>query len=142
MVRAGSRRHHDGMMKLLIVDDSELVRVRVADMLRDVPGICGVDTAANLAQALDYLSECPPALMVLDLHLPDGNAMNLLYVFKRLVPDMQIVVLSNDASSFNRTKCREEGVDAFFDKSTEFEGALAWLQQRAAGSLSNSRISQ
>lgn len=122
------------MKKLLIVDDSELIRSRLADMLRGMPGIDSVDAVGNLSQALDYMFDCPPDLAILDLHLPDGNALQILPVLKHIAPAMPIVVLTNDASEFNRTRCLEAGGDAFFDKSNEFEIALAWVQRQIFGS--------
>jgi DNA-binding NarL/FixJ family response regulator len=125
------------MNKLLVVDDSELIRSRLVEMLRGLPGVDSVDTAENLSQTLDYVFDCPPALTILDLHLPDGNALQILEVLKRIAPAMQIVMLSNDANEFNRAKCLKAGADAFFDKSTEFESALAWAQRQAAGQTAN-----
>lgn len=116
------------MMKLLVVDDSELIRTRLVSRLRGMAGLADVATAENLAQTLDHVYENPPSLLLLDLHLPDGNAQQILGVLKRMAPEMQIVMLTNDATDINRRKCTEEGADAFFDKSTELEGALAWVQ--------------
>ncbi len=135
MVGRPGHRHHDGMMKLLVVDDSELIRTRLVALLHGVPGIGAVDTAASLSQALDCLYEALPALMVLDLHLPDGDALPLLGVFKHMAPQMQIVMLSNDASEFSRARCLKAGADAIFDKSTEFENALLWISRQAAGAF-------
>lgn len=123
------------MKKLLIVDDSELIRSRLADMLRGRPGVDSVDAVGNLSQALDYMLDCPPDLAILDLHLPDGNALQILGVFKRIAPVMPIVILTNDAGEFNRTRCLEAGADAFFDKSNEFETAMAWVQRQTAGGV-------
>ncbi len=120
------------MKKLLVADDSELIRLRLVEMLRGLPGVDAVETAGNLAQTLDQVFECPPDLTVLDLHLPDGNAIQILAALKRIAPAMQIVVLTNDASEFNRRRCMEEGAGAFFDKSKEFEVALSWVQRQAA----------
>lgn len=116
------------MLNTLIVDDSELIRTRLAEMLRAMPGVDEVTMAANLTQTLDAVYEKPPSLLFLDLHLPDGNALQILGVLRRMAPGVRIIVLTNDSSDFIRRKCMEEGADAFFDKSTELEGALAWVQ--------------
>lgn len=129
MVPQAARRHHDGMCKLLVVEDSELIRNRLVALLRDLPGVDHVDAAATLSQALDAIYEAPPTLLILDLHLPDGNALQVLGVFKNMAPHMRIAMLSNDASEFTRARCLKGGADAFFDKSTEFEDALAWTSR-------------
>lgn len=116
------------MLNALVVDDSELIRTRLADLLRGTPGIDEVVVATNLSETLDVVYENPPAMLFLDLHLPDGNALQIVGVLRRMAPAMRIVMLTNDATEFNRCKCVDEGADAFFDKSTELEGALAWVQ--------------
>lgn len=136
MVPAALPRHHGGMSKLLVVEDSELVRNRLVALLRELPGVEQVQAAATLSQALDAVYEAPPNLLILDLHLPDGNALQVLGVFKNIAPHMRIAMLSNDASEFTRARCLKGGADAFFDKSTEFEDALAWTSRLGRASPS------
>lgn len=127
------------MMKLLVVDDSELIRTRLVSRLRGMAGLADVATAENLAQTLDHVYENPPSLLLMNLHLPDGNAMQALQMLKRMAPDMLIVILSNDANGFNRDRCRQAGAAAFFDKSIEFEVALDWIARRIS-QISNSSL--
>ncbi len=131
MVRKKPRRHHAGMTKLLVVDDSDLIRKRLVAFLQGLPGVDEVEAVATLSQALDRVYEAPPALLILDLHLPDGNALQVLGVFKNMAPQMRIAMLSNDACEFSRARCLKGGADAFFDKSTEFEDALRWSARQA-----------
>jgi len=120
------------MMKLLVVDDSELILSRLVGWLQGIPGMAGIDTAATLAQTRQCVERIHPTLVILDLHLPDGNAVPLLPVLKQLAPGMKITILTNDASEFNRAKCLQAGADWFFDKSTEFDNVLALVHQQAA----------
>lgn len=126
MVGTGPRAHHVGMPKLLVVDDSDLIRNRLIAFLRALPGVDEVEAVSTLSQALDCVYEAPPAVLILDQHLPDGNALQLLGVLKRMAPHMRIAMLSNDACEFSRARCLRGGADAFFDKSAEFEDALRW----------------
>ena len=118
------------MMKLLVVDDSELIRSRLVGWLQSVPGMPEIDTAGTLKQTLECVQHGHPELLILDLHLPDGNALQILPTLREMAPDMQIAVLTNDASNFNRGKCLKAGADWFFDKSTEFEKVLDLIQQQ------------
>jgi DNA-binding NarL/FixJ family response regulator len=120
------------MMKLLVVDDSELIRSRLVGLLQDIPGLAEIDTAGTLSETLRSVEKKHPSVAILDLHLPDGNALQIIPALKQLAPGMQIVMLTNDASEFNRTKCMQAGVDWFFDKSTEFEKVLILVQLQAA----------
>lgn len=118
--------------KLLIVDDSELIRTSLLGLLAGIQGIDATYTADSLAQALDRVLQESPTLTILDLHLRDGNAIQILGTLKHLAPRMQVVMLTNDANAFNRSKCLQAGADWFFDKSTEFKQVIAVVQQHAS----------
>lgn len=124
--------HHQPMLKLLILDDSELIRTRLVDWLQNIPGLKPIETAGTLAQALSVVTDSPPAMAILDLNLPDGKAIEILPALRQLAPDMQIAMLTNEATDYNRTKCLEAGAHWFFDKSTEFEKVLDLVQAKAA----------
>lgn len=119
-------------MQLLLVDDSALIRVSLSELLRSIDGLDSVDTAATLAEAIEWVRTNKPTFAIVDLHLPDGNAADALETMKQLAPEMQIAVLTNDASAFNRKKCMHSGADWFFDKSTEFEQVIEVVQTQAA----------
>lgn len=123
--------HHGGMTKLLVVDDSELIRSRLVGMLKDIPGVGEIGSAGTLQQTLYAASHFLPDLLILDLNLPDGNAVNIIPLLKRMAPRMLIAVLTNDAGPFMGERCRQAGADWFFDKSTEFEKVLALVQDQA-----------
>lgn len=118
-------------MTLLIVEDSELIRTRLLRLLEGIH-IAAIHTAATLAQAQESVQRLLPTLLILDLHLPDGNAFQITPALKQLCPSMQIAILTNDAGAFNRRKCLQAGVDWFFDKSTEFENLREVVQRHAA----------
>ena len=119
------------MMKLLLVDDSELIRSRLVGWLQDIPGLEEIATAGTLAQTLRCVEHGHPALVILDLHLPDGDTLQILPTLRKMAPQMQIAMLTNDASEFNRGKCLSAGASWFFDKSTEFEKVLDLVQRQA-----------
>jgi two-component system, OmpR family, response regulator len=119
------------MMKILVVDDSELIRSRLVSWLQTVLGLTDIDTAGSLAQTLHCVKTRHPELVILDLHLPDGNALPIIPALKQIAPHMRIAMLTNDASEFNRTRCLQAGADWFFDKSTEFEKVLDLVQQQS-----------
>jgi len=117
-------------MKLLIVDDSELIRTRLLRLLDGIPGIEAIHTADTLAQTLESVRRVSPTLVILDLHLSDGNSVQIINPLKQLEPGMKIAILTNDASDFNRRKCLKMGADWFFDKSIEFESLLEVVRKQ------------
>jgi DNA-binding NarL/FixJ family response regulator len=116
-------------MNILVVDDSELIRLRLVRQIEALPGVERVMTASGCLLAQHLVASQPPALVVLDLHLPDGDPVRLIPQFKLDHPDLKVAVLTNDATDYNRRRCLQAGADWFFDKSTEFEQLLAQLRQ-------------
>ena len=119
------------MTKLLLADDSELIRSRLAGLLKDNPGAKEVATADSLKQTLRAVSRFLPDLVILDLNFPDGNAISIIPLLRRMAPRMRIAVLTNDVNPYVVERCRQAGADWCFDKSTEFEKALALAQDQA-----------
>ncbi len=119
------------VMKLLIVEDSAPIRASLLGLLEGIEGLGTVHTAASLAQALDIVGRELPSLVILDLQLPDGNAMHRISTMKALSPTVHIAVLTNDANEFVRDRCLKAGANWFFDKSTEFEKVIAVAGQQA-----------
>lgn len=117
------------VMKILVVDDSELIRFRLVRQIMAIPGVSQVITASGQQQAEYLLTAMRPALVVLDLHLPDGDPVHLIPKFKNERKDLKVAVLTNDATDYNRQRCLQAGADWFFDKSTEFEQLLTQLRQ-------------
>ena len=132
MVPAGATAHHRCMaIKLLIVEDSEPIRTSLLGLLAGIEGITAIHTAGTLAEAFDCMRRELPALVILDLQLPDGNAMHHIHTMKTLSPLMWIAVLTNNANNLVRDKCLQAGASWFFDKSTEFEKVLDVVHQQA-----------
>ena len=122
---------------LLIADDSGLIRLKLLALLEPIAGIDAIHTARTLAQTLESVQRLGPALLILEIHLPDGNAIQLINTLKQLAPRMQIAIFTNEVNEFNRRKYLQAGVDWFFDKSIEFGELLTMVQQQAERSATN-----
>lgn len=108
-------------MQVVIVDDSAIVRRRLAEMLRHVARVTVAGEAGSVAEALATIPLLRPDLVVLDLHLPDGDGVAVLESVKRIVPAPVVVMLSNYADDFYRTWCKAAGADFFLDKAKQFD---------------------
>jgi two-component system OmpR family response regulator len=118
--------------RLLLVDDSKLIRISLQALLEPIAGIEAIHSADTLRQTLESVSRLAPSLLILDSHLPDGHAIPIIPVLKQLKPRMRIAIFTNDVNEFNRRKCLQAGADWFFDKSIELGELLAVVQQQAA----------
>ncbi len=65
------------MIRVFLVDDHELVRRGLGDLIDRTPGMKVVGEAATAHQALGRVEACRPDLVVVDVQLPDGNGIDL-----------------------------------------------------------------
>jgi len=118
-------------MKVLIVEDSKVVRQRLQDMLAEQAGIDVVGTAETAQGAITQLSSYSPEAVILDLGLPEGNGFEVLQATQGLDPRPIVIVLTNFAFEQYRLLSLKLGADYFFDKSAEFEDAIAIVRALA-----------
>ena len=104
-------------MKLLIVDDSDLLQARLKKSILDVDNTINIEQAYSVKQALDLFLSFIPCKIILDIALPDGSGIDLLKKFKIEKPDTKIIILTNFPTTEFRNRCMELGADYFFDKS-------------------------
>lgn len=79
--------------QILLVEDDPPIRERLANALQ-AHGDCRVATADSLAQARTVLAQQRPDLIISDLRLPDGLAVDLLAEARELHPTVEILVIS------------------------------------------------
>lgn len=115
-------------MKILLVDDSDLIRFRLVRQIACLPGISRVLSASDQAQARFIVEHASPDVVVLDLHLPDGDTVALIPWLKQQA-GLQVAILTNDATDYNRQRCLQAGADWFYDKSTEFDQLIEQLHR-------------
>lgn len=119
------------LIKVLIVDDSPIVRERLTEILLNDHCIRVVGEAAGIGDARRLVQSERPDVITLDLALEGGSGIELLREIKQTGRDPsgpsapKVIVLTNHSSPAFREKCRQLGADAFFDKATQFESVKA-----------------
>jgi YesN/AraC family two-component response regulator len=108
-------------VKVLIVEDSPIVRERLAGLIADVRNVAIIGQAGDGFQAQALFRQHRPDAVVLDIQVPGINGMDLLAQFKREHPACVVMVLTTYAFKEFRQRCVALGADYFFDKSSEFE---------------------
>ncbi|MQY22006.1 response regulator [Nocardia macrotermitis] len=65
------------MIEVFLVDDHEIVRRGLVDLLGEDPELTVVGEAGDVAQAMARIPSLRPDVAVLDVRLPDGNGIEL-----------------------------------------------------------------
>ncbi|MEM6597041.1 MAG: response regulator [Cyanobacteria bacterium P01_C01_bin.69] len=76
--------------------------------------------AGKFQEALSMLRESRYDLVLLDLHLPDGEGLNLIKQLKQQVPEIPVVVLTDDQDDSLAVKALHEGAQDYVLKSDTF----------------------
>ncbi|MDR6687889.1 response regulator of citrate/malate metabolism [Arthrobacter sp. 1088] len=82
------------MIKVLIVDDDFMVAKVHAGFIQRTPGFGVVGVAHTGAQAILETQRLQPDLVLLDIHLPDINGLDLMHQLRDVAPDLDVLVIS------------------------------------------------
>ncbi len=82
------------MIKVLIVDDDFMVAKVHAGFIQRTPGFTVVGAAHTGAQAVADTERLQPDLVLLDIHLPDINGLDLMHRLRAVAPELDVLVIS------------------------------------------------
>ncbi|SEC65193.1 two component transcriptional regulator, LuxR family [Amycolatopsis tolypomycina] len=83
------------MLRVFLVDDHEVVRRGVADLLDEDENLTVVGQAASVSQALARIPALNPDVAVLDVRLPDGNGIELARELRSKLPELKCLMLTS-----------------------------------------------
>ncbi|WP_091769020.1 response regulator transcription factor [Blastococcus aurantiacus] len=112
--------HVGPAVRVFLVDDHEVVRRGVAEVLEDDPGLMVAGEAGSVAEALARVPAVRPDVVVLDMRLPDGSGADLCRSLRRRLPGLPCLVLT----SYSEPEAREAAIRA---------GATGFLLKQVRG---------
>jgi DNA-binding NarL/FixJ family response regulator len=118
------------MMRVVVIDDSAVVRERLVSMFSKFEGVVVVGEGKDAQEGTRIVRETDPDLVVLDIRMPRGSGIDVLRNIKKNHPSVKVIVLTDYPFDQYRRKCRELGADFFFEKSnglTEVKEAVNQL---------------
>lgn len=83
------------MLTVFLVDDHEVVRRGVGDMLDEEADLTVVGQAGSVAEALARIPALRPDVAVLDMRLPDGNGVELCRELRSRMPELNCLILTS-----------------------------------------------
>ncbi len=83
------------MVRVFLVDDHEVVRRGIADLLESDEDMRIVGEAGSVAEALARVPAAQPDVAVLDVRLPDGNGVELCRELRSALPDLRCLMLTS-----------------------------------------------
>src|SRR4051812_14235991 len=86
------------MVKVFLVDDHEVVRRGLIDLLSADPDLEVIGEAGSVAHALAQIPALNPDVAVLDVRLPDGNGIELCRDLLSKMPNLRCLMLTSFTS--------------------------------------------
>jgi two-component system response regulator NreC len=91
---AASTPDGESVITLVLADDHAVVRAALKALLEDQPGFAVVGEAGNIASARAMVVAEEPAVLVLDVNMPDGLAVDAVAGLREEAPATEIVLLT------------------------------------------------
>jgi DNA-binding response OmpR family regulator len=106
-------------MRVLLVDDEETFVKALSERLqmRDLK----TNTAFNGEEAMEFVQDKEPDVMVLDLKMPGSDGMEVLRRGKKRYPTMQVSILTGHGTDLHQDESRRLGVFDYLNKPVDIE---------------------
>lgn len=117
--------------RLMIVDDSLIIRNRIARLCADrrLPPIRIVGLAADGVQALRIAGEQRPTLVTMDLTMPNMDGETCIAGLAQLLPDTRILVISALSDKTTALRAIRRGAQGFLHKPFDDDTLVSSLQE-------------
>ena len=120
-------------VRVLIVDDHEVLATSLALVLDDQPDITTVGVAGTIAKAKALIVTTTPDVVLLDHRLPDGDGVAAIRELRRLRPSAEVVMLTASAADHVLVAAIEAGAAGFVSKTRGLADVTAAVRAAAAG---------
>ncbi len=120
-------------VRVFLVDDHEVVRRGVAEVLEDDPHLVVAGEAGSVAEALARVPAVRPDVVVLDMRLPDGSGADLCRSLRQRIPGLPCLVLTSFSDPEARDAAVLAGATGFLLKQVRGPALVAAVHTVAAG---------
>lgn len=120
-------------IRVLIVDDHELIRESLIFVLKDEKEIEVTGSAATGEDALEATRTSRPDVVLMDFLLPDADGAEVTKKIKSLAPETKVVMLTGATSDDVLVKAIESGCSGFVTKERAVDEIVSAVRAAHAG---------
>src|SRR3954465_9569859 len=116
-----------------LLDDREIVRRGVADVLESDPRVTVIGEAKNAAEALARVPALRPDVAVLDVRLPDGDGVSVCRELRSKMPELRVLMLASCSDDEALFEAIMAGASGYLLKQILGQDLVAAVRTVAAG---------
>jgi DNA-binding NarL/FixJ family response regulator len=121
--------------RVFVVDQHSFVRESIVRLLNRQPDLVCCGDAQTIAEAMCGLEKERPDLLLLDLHLSDGNALDLIEFLRPQFPRLVMLVLSHCDEVMEAEKALRAGANGYLLKQDACDEMLNAIRALLIGKL-------
>jgi DNA-binding NarL/FixJ family response regulator len=118
---------------VLVADDHVIIRRGLRNLLQDRFGVRQVNEVGSLAELMKALEAGSPDLLILDLQLGDGHALDVLEPVRLRHPEMRILVYSMSPEAVYAPRVMAMGGSGFLSKQASEEEVMRAIRAVCQG---------
>src|SRR5690349_8314268 len=129
----GSSSMTDRQIRVLIVEDHQIVADGLTALLNDQRDMTVVGNVASVAESAPAAAELSPDVVLLDFRLNDGTGADAAAAIRRVSPTAKHIFLTREDSDVARFAALESGASGFIHKSKAASEVVDAIRKVAGG---------
>ncbi|MEX0805422.1 MAG: response regulator transcription factor [Candidatus Binatia bacterium] len=130
-------------IRILLVDDHEVVRIGLRTLLSRYPNLSVVDDAGSASEAIEKALRHKPDVVIMDLRLPEEDGVQAIRTIREKCPQIRILVLTAFSDEELLFEAIAAGASGYILKEINSEKLVEALQAVVRGeSLLDPRITE
>jgi two-component system, NarL family, response regulator DevR len=130
-------------IRLLLVDNHQIVRIGLATLFRTVPHFLVVGEAGTVAEAIAQARQCAPDVVLMDVRLPDGSGIEACRQIRSEQPEARVLMLTSYSDEEAVIASIMAGAAGYLLKDTDAEELIEGIEAIArGGSLLDPAVTQ
>ncbi|MGA7276251.1 MAG: response regulator transcription factor [Candidatus Udaeobacter sp.] len=121
--------------RVVVIEDHPVLRDALQQLIDGQPDLACVGVADSTSEAKRLVEQCNPDLMVLDLRLKAGDALDLVKSLRVEKPDLKVLVLSQYDELIFAERALRAGAFGYIMKENATDEVLRALRKVLAGEL-------
>ncbi|HCI81695.1 MAG TPA: DNA-binding response regulator, partial [Ktedonobacter sp.] len=106
-------------IRIVIVDDHEMVREGLKAILMNEPDFTIVGDAGNAVQSLELVERLLPDIVLLDVRLPDASGIDVCRTITTQFPETAVIILTTYTDEQLVAQCVQAGARGYIVKDSE-----------------------